>query len=146
MLLLERSPTKNLFPNLYTGIGGHIDIHEGEHDIWGAMRRELEEETHIPWDGISDKKMIAQVSRREKEKSILMFVFSGTIEKETSPLTCTEGTLHWVKNENIMSLPLIPTSRLLLKYFFLKENVKKEDEIYFAIVNKDYTELLAFPQ
>lgn len=154
-LLLERSPKKKLFPGLYTGIGGKIDIKDGENDPWVAMQREFEEETQIPWNEIGEKKMVAQVSRREKEESILMFVFSGKIEKEKFSLSCTEGILHWVKKEDVMPLPLIPTSRLVLKNFFLKENLgnlesvkeaKKDDEIYFAIVNKDYSELLAFPQ
>lgn len=146
VLLLERSPKKKLFPGLYTGIGGKIDIKNGENDPWIAMQREFEEETQIPWNKIDKKKMVAQVSRRGGEESIIMFVFSGAIEKEKFPLSCTEGILHWVKKEDVLFLPLIPTSRLVLKSFFLKGNSKKDDEIYFAIVNKDYSELLAFPQ
>lgn len=146
VLLLERSPKKKLFPGLYTGIGGKIDIKDGENDPWAAMQREFEEETQIPWNKIDKKKMVAQVSRRGGRESIIMFVFSGAIEKEKFPLSCTEGILHWVKKEDVLSLPLIPTSRLVLKNFFLKGNSKKDDEIYFAIVNKDYSELLAFPQ
>lgn len=125
VLLLERSPKKKLFPGLYTGIGGKIDIKDGENDPWLAMQREFEEETQIPWNEIREKKMVAQVSRREKEESILMFVFSGIIEKEKFPLSCTEGILHWVKKEDVLSLPLIPTSRLVLKNFFLKKTRKK---------------------
>lgn len=128
-----------------------MDIREGEHDIWSAMQRELEEETEIPWGEISEKKMVAQVSRREKDESILMFVFSGIIEKAKFPLACTEGILHWVKKENVFDLPLIPTSRLVLHNFFLGENVEKlpksngeDGGVYLAVVNKDYSELLAF--
>lgn len=101
VLLLKGKPTKRLWPNLYNGIGGHIE--RGE-DVLSAAQRELYEET-----GLSDVKLrlvgVIQVDA-EPETGIGIYVFRGEAA-ERRVADSSEGTLEWVSFDRLDSLPLV---------------------------------------
>src|SRR5687767_8527174 len=58
VLLLRRAKTRKLFPGLITGIGGAVELRDGEgQDLTGACLRELEEETRIAKDDVRDVRL-----------------------------------------------------------------------------------------
>jgi 8-oxo-dGTP diphosphatase len=102
VLLLKGNADKKIWPNLYNGIGGHIE--KGE-DIYQAALRELEEETGI--NGISlDLKCIVMIDPGD-DLGIGLFVFTGEVKDRTIKAG-PEGELFWLKMEELTSLQLVP--------------------------------------
>lgn len=108
VLLIKGSPTKRIWPNLYNGIGGHIE--QGESPIDGAYR-EFFEETGLtlttPW-------LAALITiNTGTNPGIGMYVFRGAVSSG-EPRESREGTLEWVTQSALESLPLVEDLPILL--------------------------------
>jgi 8-oxo-dGTP diphosphatase len=111
VLLIKGAPTKKLWANLYNGIGGHVE--KGE-DVLSAAYRELEEESGI--QGVS-LRLSAIITIDTGEKTgIGIYVFRGDIAQEDDPplAASVEGTLEWVHQFDMVSLPLVEDLPVLL--------------------------------
>src|ERR1051325_3535759 len=112
VLLLCRSPEKKLFPNLMTGIGGAVELASGEGaDLEAAVLRELEEETRIRRDQISDLRLRLATTLTRDHAQVLLLWYTAKLEEFPSDLSCTEGELRFF---HVGDLPLerfIPTAR-----------------------------------
>jgi 8-oxo-dGTP diphosphatase len=108
VLLLKGAPTKKIWPNLYNGIGGHIECGE---DILTSARREIKEETGLT---PSEIWLCAVITVNTNDTpGIGIFVFLGeclTGEHKLSP----EGILEWVEIDQLSSLPLVEDLPTLL--------------------------------
>jgi 8-oxo-dGTP diphosphatase len=108
VLLLKGAPTKRIWPNLYNGVGGHIE--PGESALEGA-HREFLEETGLPL--LSPWLAAAITINTGANPGIVMFVFRGEAgEGEFKP--SQEGSLEWVPANRIHSLPLVEDLPILL--------------------------------
>lgn len=109
ILLLKGAPTRRLYPNLYNGVGGHVERGEG---ILEAARREVREETGLELDNLQ-LRAVLHVDEVGKEQGVLVFVFMGE-----SPIRAVvhsgEGELVWVSRSDLGRLPLVPDLRELL--------------------------------
>ncbi|TCL62737.1 8-oxo-dGTP diphosphatase [Hydrogenispora ethanolica] len=89
VLLLKGAPDKKIWPNLYNGVGGHVEAGE---DVFGAARREIREETGLT---VTDLRMRGIVHiDAGAARGILMFVFTARSETRTV-VASGEGALEW---------------------------------------------------
>jgi len=129
ILLIKGAESKKLWPNLYNGIGGHIE--KGE-DVFTAAKRELFEET-----GISNIKLLfagtIMVDAGE-DTGIVIFLFKGELENQDF-IPSNEGDLFLIPLTEIDQYPLVEDLYQLIpkifsgkmisgKYFYTDEKLK----------------------
>ncbi len=112
VLLIKGAATKRVWPNLYNGLGGHVERGES---VWHTAQRELEEES-----GLKDIPLwlcaIVTIDTGDAEAGILMFVFRGEAsgERRDTLRASSEGELEWVPISKLTSLPLVEDLPILL--------------------------------
>jgi 8-oxo-dGTP diphosphatase len=102
ILLLKGATDKRIWPNLYNGVGGHVEAYE---DVLSAARREVREETGLTVADL-ELKAVVNIDAGESGLGIVMFVFVGwSQERET--ISSPEGELQWIPMERVGSYPLV---------------------------------------
>lgn len=117
VLLLRRSPTKKLFPNLITGIGGKVELDQGEgEDLIGAAWREFQEETKIPADLVADVRLRLSTLISRDDQQVLLLWLTGRLLALPSDLSCTEGELAFHPLAQLPVTQMIPTARQAIPF------------------------------
>jgi 8-oxo-dGTP diphosphatase len=112
LLLLKGAPDKRIWPNLYNGIGGHVE--RGE-DIQAAALREIQEEVGL--EEIDDLRLrgIIHIDARDPATGIMLFVFTAaSLTREISP--SPEGIPEWVDRRELPGGSLVPDLEMLLTH------------------------------
>ena len=109
ILLLKGSPTKPLWPNLYNGIGGHVEAGE---TIQQAAVRELEEETGITNVALSLCGMV-NINLRGSNPDVMLLVFTCIVDSP-SVRPSPEGDLEWYPWDALPTDNLLPDLPVLL--------------------------------
>lgn len=123
VLLLKGAANKRLWPNIYNGIGGHVE--QGE-DPLSAARREFLEETGLP---LLEPWLCAIITiDTQQPTGIGMYVFLGQAG-EGQFKNSDEGQLQWVSLDTLASYPLVEDLPLLLPRLLA---MKKGDQPLFA--------------
>lgn len=114
VVVLQRSANKSYAPNFLTGIGGKIELNEKIED---SAYRELEEET-----GISRSELKLEEFARcvYEESDLRLYYFAGVYKREDLPKT-EDGKLSWVSCQDLLSLDLIPTTKLVCEEWARRE-------------------------
>jgi 8-oxo-dGTP diphosphatase len=115
LLLLHRAPWKRILPNLWTGIGGKVE--DGEYDdLTTAARRELYEETDLDPEEVGAIRLRRTLTLfRPSLGVVTLLYFTGQALTDRGP-TCNEGTLAWVRPDELATLPIIPNTARVLPY------------------------------
>jgi len=101
VLLIRGAPSKRLWANKYNGLGGHVEAYESIH---AAAIREVFEESGLREVNLS---LIGIISiATGKNPGIVLFVFLG-YSTQTDLLESKEGSLEWVNETDVLTLPLV---------------------------------------
>ncbi len=109
VLLLKGAPSKRIWPNLYNGVGGHVEVGE---DIYTAARRELREETGLEPNALT-LKAVVNIDAGDPELGILMFVFTGWCAQRKT-VDSVEGKLKWIPSNRLPLAELVEDLSWLL--------------------------------
>jgi 8-oxo-dGTP diphosphatase len=101
VLLMKRAPHKRIFPNLYNGVGGHI---ERDEDPLSSAKREILEETGLTVRNLY-LRAIYNIDTNETT-GIVLFVFTGISDSRTV-VANSEGTLHWIPKNQVHQFDLV---------------------------------------
>ena len=114
--MIKGASTKKLWPDLYNGIGGHIESGE---DILSAARREVSEETGLVPDGLHLCGTI-HIDTGE-QPGICVFIFRGECLGGI-PVESEEGIPLWIPIDAINKLPLVEDLHTLLPRVLSHQN------------------------
>lgn len=108
VLLLKRASHRRIFPNKYTGVGGHI---ERDEDPFHGALREIDEEAGLPVQNLllcGVVNIAASVST-----GVMLFIFRAeALARDFKD--CDEGQLQWVPQDDVMAYDLVEDMPLLL--------------------------------
>src|ERR1700738_1718397 len=114
LLLLQRADWKSFAPNRWTGLGGKVEAAELQ-DLTGAAGRELFEETDLTPVEVSPIELRRTLTfHRPSEGLVCLLYFTGRTSSDRVP-ACNEGTLRWVRPEDLASLDVIDNSALVFE-------------------------------
>ena len=130
VLLLKNAPDKRAWPNLYDGVGGHVEAHE---DVGAAALREIREEAGLEVCDLRLRGVINIPVDERENVGILIFVFTAVaVTRETRP--SSEGTPEWVARERLGELALVEDLPMLLPRVL---ETGSDDPPFFAFYHYD---------
>jgi 8-oxo-dGTP diphosphatase len=102
VLMMKRAEHRRVFPNRYNGLGGHIE--RDETPLQGAIR-EIKEESGLD---VTDIFLCGVHTIDTGENGgILLFTFKATAVSRDFVDIGDEGTLHWINEQDVLSLDLV---------------------------------------
>ena len=115
-LLMKRSEQKRIAPNVWSGVGGHMEQHE-LNNPYEACCREIEEETGITGDDIKSLELLYIIVRMKNADEIYhTYVYFGETMK-TETIQTDEGTLHWIPEGELLDREYTKTFAAMLRHY-----------------------------
>lgn len=128
VLLLQKKAKNTFLAGFLVPIGGHMENHE-INDPEKACFREIEEETGLKKESIKNLKLRYTMFRNSKNQEIrIQYVFFGDVSKHTMLTESDEGTLEWVKLDEMINKNISETSKEIIEHYNSK--LSSNEEIY----------------
>jgi 8-oxo-dGTP diphosphatase len=109
VLLLRGASDKALWPNLYNGVGGHVEPRE---DVFTAALREVQEETGILVDRLQLRGVI-NIPSAVEGVGVMLFVFTASASSRDAQPS-REGAVEWVAIDEVHQIDLVEDLPVLL--------------------------------
>jgi len=130
-LLMKRSPTRIIAPNIWSCVGGHMEKDE-INDPLEACLREIEEETGIKREHVYNLNLRYIIIRQYKNTVRQNYIYFG--DTDIKEFTDTEeGTLHWIDKEKLLEKEFTKTYTEMIKHYLQNKN---NDKIVVGIAGK----------
>ena len=127
-LLLKGSPFKKIWPDLWNGLGGHVEKNES---VLQAARRELKEESGLEAETFTFAGQIQVESEMNKGIAVFVFLAEG-LSGDLKP--SEEGELAWKSLDEALELPLVEDLYSLLP---LLSNPEAGDAPFWGVYRYD---------
>jgi len=105
VLLMHRNPDRKVAPDMWAPVGGHIESDEID-DPKTACLREIEEETGIPAERITNLNLRYITTRKFEDEIRIVFIYTGKVSEKCDLPKSDEGVLYWVDFESLSELPM----------------------------------------
>ena len=135
LLMLKRSEERALASNLWTGIGGHVEVNEHNSPEESCIR-EILEETGIRRNEIERLELRYILMRRSKDEIRQHYIYFGNISKMNF-INSDEGTLHWINPSKVLNLEMPITVKHMIKHYL---NNPDEQSVFIGSVNQSQME------
>jgi 8-oxo-dGTP diphosphatase len=133
-LLMKRSPTREIAPNLWSCVGGHMEENEINNPFETCVR-EIWEESGISKEHIYNLKLRYIIIRQYKNIIRQNYIYFG--ETDVKEIVNTEeGTLHWIKEENLLEKEYTKTYTEMVKHYIQNKSIYK-DKIIVGIAGNE---------
>lgn len=117
-LMLHRSPTKRIMPDVWMAPGGHIEFNEG---LFEAARREVMEETNLNIKDI-EVKVVGTAFLKDLDQEFFFHLLVAEYESGELQTSTKDGEFAWLTPEEIIKLPtLLAELHAVLPHIFSKE-------------------------
>ena len=126
VLMMKRSPERELAPGLWAPVGGHLEPHEMSQPR-SACLREIKEETGITEAKLTDFKLKYIILRQKESEIRLQYIFFGNSQVRFVTIT-EEGELYWKNKTEVLELKMATTTRFVLEHYF--ETGAKEEDVF----------------
>ena len=123
ILLMKRADNRKFAPDIWTGVGGHIEPDE-LNQPYAACVREIFEETGIRINQIENLTLRYIILRRSKSEIRIQYVYFGDTNCRDIVDT-DEGELYWIDRSHLFDRQLSVTSKLSLEHY-LSNNQSNE--------------------
>lgn len=128
VLLLQKKPSDTFLAGFLVPIGGHIENYE-INDPEKACFREIEEETGLKKESIKKLKLRYIMFRNSQNKEIrIQYVFFGFVFKNMTLKESDEGSLEWVRLDEVTNKNVSETSKEIIEHY--NDRVSSNEEIY----------------
>ena len=114
-LLMLRSPTREIAPNIWSCVGGHMETDE-LNDPLETCLREIKEETGITKENIHNLKLRYIILRQYKNKLRQNYIYFGETNI-TDLLETEEGTLHWIHENELLEKEYTKTYMEMMRHY-----------------------------
>ena len=129
ILLIKRSADKKIAPNLWSGVGGHVEQHEMNNPLQ-ACYREVEEEAGIVRRDIRSLDLLyILIRRRQNEIRVLYNYFGET--SQNNVIQTDEGELHWIPEDEMLEKEYSQMFNAMLLHY--KGRKANDNSIYAGI-------------
>ena len=131
-LLMLRSSNREIAPNVWSCIGGHMETNE-LNDPMETCLREIKEETGITKDHIYNLKLRYIIIRQYRNVIRQNYIYYG--ETDTTELLETdEGSLHWIYENELVEKEYTKTYTEMMRHFI--KTPDPEERIVVGIAEK----------
>ena len=135
VLLIHKIKSRFFSTDLWCGIGGHFEKDE-LNDPETCILRELFEETSLQKSDIADLTLKYITMRKKDEEIRQQYIFFANLLNKNAVLQeCDEGSLHWIKINDLSKLKMSYTNTQCLNHYFQQGH--KDNLIYISPVNAD---------
>lgn len=131
-LMMKRNSERQLAGGVWAPIGGHLETGEYQDPV-DACIREITKETGLLPKEMKDIKLKYIVMRKKDQEIRIQYVyFLKTVQ--TSVVSNHEGTLEWIKTDELLDLQSTFTTHEILKHYLMKSTF--EDPIMIGVVDQ----------
>jgi len=131
-LLMKRSSTRKIAPNIWSCIGGHMEKDEINNPLETCLR-EIEEETGIKRGNIYNLNLRYIIVRQYKNIIRQNYIYFRDTDKKEFKDT-EEGTLHWIEEEKLLDKEYTKTYMEMMKHCLQN---KYNEKIIVGIAGKE---------
>ena len=131
-LLIKRSPEKEIAPNVWSCIGGHMEKEEINNPLATCLR-EIEEETGITKEHIFNIELKYIMIRQYKNLIRQYYIYFGETDIVKTNNT-KEGTLYWINENELLTKEYSNTFTEMLEHYIKN---KQNENIFVGVAGNN---------